>query len=567
MAGLICAITAERDDAKPLIERALPALLYQPSFTVHWYDTAHFAAALVLPRATAPTFFGELADGSFAAVHGELYPPPGEDLASALARVCQDALSDDSPVAESLDGLYHLATWSPRRRTGALSTDVLGALLLFHSQIDGNLVAASEPGPILRLRASVKPDVSGIASILQMGYQADHRTDVEGLSVLPPGTVRRIQVQGLGLKVAERACRQSGARADEPEERFLDLLSSAVKRSCGGPEPICLPLTGGEDSRLLGGVLRQLGITFDTRTLDGQQANDAHVAVRVAKQLGTETAPIELDPDSVRANVDLMKNAFGATLDWHGATFLPLFQSIEPGSRIVLGFLGGELAGSPVLRRSPSAEGRLEQARAWYRYRSSARAGNGLPPAPTEPDWIPIAAPGALPFELLSNLYGRQRRYISFMLRLAWNFGRPVCCFADRALLQWTLSRKREELYDRRSRRAAFCRAFPELAHLPNGNDLLPLDAELSRAVRRLLRGTRIRSALRALIPLPRPFQPDRLWAAVSPAVAQLDAERREFVERWSDSSSVFGAFALLALAYSTSRAGLRSAEQLLASA
>src|SRR5207237_1169553 len=105
------------------------------------------------------------------------------------------------------------------------------------------------------------------------------------------------------------------------------------------------------------------------------------------------------------------------------------------------------------------------------------------------------------PAELLTNLYGRQRRYTSLLLRLAWNFGRPVCPFADARLLAHACASSRTELAGRQSRRSALCAAFPVLGQMESGNDLLSLRAHRLRQLRSILRGTAVSRLVRRLLP------------------------------------------------------------------
>jgi len=118
-------------------------------------------------------------------------------------------------------------------------------------------------------------------------------------------------------------------------------------------------------------------------------------------------------------------------------------------------------------------------------------------------DWrapIPQGVPPA-PLEFLVNLFTRQRRYTSYLPRLAWNFGAPVCPFADRRLIVMALHAERSQLASLSVHRQMLINEFPDLARIPCANDGLPPGSRKRRLARDMLRRSGIGRWVRSVWP------------------------------------------------------------------
>jgi hypothetical protein len=556
MAGLLFAVTEEPAEARNLVDLALPEMLHFPWLTARRFDSAHFSLALVLPNEVAPTLWHQTSDGWLIAIHGECYP--GNRPISEPARIAEyirqglEGGGQQSLTGEN--GLYNIVAWAPQERVCYVVNDTIGALLLFYAQLPGGRVFASEPGAV-EVVTGGGVDWEGLSSLLRIGYQADHRTTVAGIETLPGSTVVRYEVRPTSL-VEQRFRVVKGMNHAQPTCReYVSLVEDAVRLRCLGPHPLCLPLTGGEDSRLLAGVAARLPLPTEAITLDGCQVQDTSVAADVALHLGLRHRTVSMDRNALSDHLNYMASAFSSTMDWHGAIYIPLFGSIDRRSNILLGFLGGTLAGSNVRRQKVSSRDLLETAEAHYHYRGV----HGEPVRPRSemplalcPEDIPIQPTGAFPRELLTNLYGRQRRYTSMLVRLAWNFGRPVCPFADPRILDHAFALSRAELTSRSAQRRAFCAAFPDLARLRSGNDLLALRSHGLRALRSGLRGTAVSRLVRRWLPrFPITYDSGRLQPLLDRGMFALTGPQRSFVERWRSHESTFGGLALVSAAAS----------------
>jgi hypothetical protein len=514
------------------VRAGLAGLLHFPWLRSHDFYAAHFAAALVLPKAIAPALWaGDPAD-CFAGVFGEYYPrnqqivDQGAEL-EEIQRLCADRCERE---LKNRNGLYNLIFWDSHRRSLVVANDMSGALLIFQAALPGGAVWCSEPGPLFALtELSAEIDVGAVEDLLCLGFQPDNRTARKAVSVFPPASALRVRLPAGRIE----RCIDTGDQlmaediVEEYDRSFPLVFREAVALRLSGRSPVRLPLSGGEDSRWILGTATELGISLTAHTLNGCQTGDVRVAQRVAAQLGVRHTVMPLQPRSITDDLQFLRVALASTMDWHAAAFLPLLHQLAPDATLPLGFLGGTFSGANILRTAPpDANSAL-----------GARIANGA------------GARSTLRAEIAGNLYGRQRKYISFLVRLAWNFGRPVCPFADRRVIRLGLSLSRSELYLQGARRAAFRRQFPELARLSSGNDHLPVDSFALRRLKSGLRGTAFSAWVRRALRLSTPnFDVERLRPLLLDVLGVLPAAQHTQLAPLAEEKSVLLGLALLPL-------------------
>jgi hypothetical protein len=393
--------------------------------------------------------------------------------------------------------------WDGQRRRLVLANDATGALLLFRARYRDGWIWSSEPGVLPR---AGKLDVLGLRSLVSIGYQADSRTLDTAIDTMPPATTDVVK-----LADSRIICkRYSGLpetidRHDTYETVYCDLLRDAIRKRLRTNEPVDLALTGGMDSRLLLGEAIAVGKEVRTFTLATGDPRDMRLARRVAAVAGVEHLSLIPEPTPVRRHGSLLRSALHTTNDWHAAQQLAICGAEHPGRLMLIGFLGGTLAGAFVDRWSAATGVARMRAGALAPYlggiNASAIAWCDVPSVP----YTEVIA------ELIENLYGRQRRYISYLVRLSWNFGRPICPFADVRLLQCALAARREELAGQRVRTRTLRHRNPRLARIATTDDATSVGPVVPRLVRNAIRRTRVMRPIRAVVPVPLGFDYQRV--------------------------------------------------------
>ncbi|HSK96914.1 MAG TPA: asparagine synthase-related protein [Euzebyales bacterium] len=503
MAGLLLAIGRRAGWAPEVVRRLAPALRHYPWLRTRTVEAEPFALALVLHHNVEPPVWHTTRTPQVV-VFGEYLHDAGDRLASDLAA---HAAAGRWGAVRNGNGLYNLVVWDGERRRLVLANDATGALLLFRARYPEGWIWSSEPGALPR---AGRLDVAGLRSLVSIGYQADGRTLDEEITAMPPATTDVIQLVG------ERITHERHRGLPEPadpcvafEAAFGELLRDAVGvrlRSAGRVE---LALTGGLDSRLLLGETLAAGHEVQTFTLASDDLRDLRLAQRVAAAAGVEHRTLAPEPAPVHRHRSLLRGALHTTSDWHAAQQLAICGAARPGRPLLLGFLGDALAGAFVDRRSAVAGVARMRADALAPYRSAVSAQSIAARSIAAPSiaaraiaWCeePDARDTEAVAELVENLYGRQRRYISYLVRLAWNFGQPICPFADVRLLQHALSARRAELAGQRVRGHRLRRLDPRLARVATTNDAVAIGPVVPRLLRTGIRRTRVMRPIRAMV-------------------------------------------------------------------
>ncbi|MBL8211075.1 MAG: hypothetical protein JNK87_10205 [Bryobacterales bacterium] len=476
MAGLLFAVGSRESWATNVCRRRVPGMLHYPWLRAREHHTLWFHAALVLHRDVEPVLWEQTECGLFVAVYGEYYPHHQRIACrqAAAREIAQIYRQSDWNRLKNNNGLYNLVLWDETARTLVVASDMTGALLLFQQRIEGEgVIWSSEAAPA----TMADLDDSGILQLLSIGYQPGLETACRDVRVFPPATVA---VHRPAQPVETSTGLEAHASPAALRQQFPDLLEAAVNLRLSG-RPAQLPLTGGLDSRAIGAFLSQAGVNAEAFTIEAGQPRDAAIAPRLAAVLGFPHSVIPSDPQRLRTHRRMLQAALGLTADWHPAHYLPVCGAGREGTDLWLGYLGGTVTGATVHREGESAGLAALTANALDPF-----LGRTLAALPWDAG-IPPGAPQA-PRELLVNLYARQRRYTSYLPRLAWNFGAPVCPFADSRLLHAALAAGRADLSSGDALRRLLLRDFPELAEIPNANDGLPLHASSRRWKRNLLR-------------------------------------------------------------------------------
>jgi hypothetical protein len=502
-------------------QKLAPALAHYPWLAIHTFEDEWFAARLVLHANIRPVLWQRARCGVFVAVHGEFYPNDQriQNADEATAALAEAARAERFAALRNGNGLYNLVVYDQAQCRVIVANDATGALLLFRRETEDGWTWSSEPGVL----GNGPVDEEGLAALVSIGYQPDHRTAIRGVETMPPAATETYERRNGRIVVRSDSEVTSQGGADRGfASHYPECLRQAVRLRASTGEPAVLPLSGGMDSRLLLGLAREAKLPIRTFGLDAAAVRDASIAARVAERAHV---PFELEtppPGMVTKHLALLRSALFTTCDWHPALYLPVCGLGREGSNLWLGIFGGTFGGAQV-------------------HPTGARAGlaafrsNALDPylgtAIREPAWtgaIPRAVDGAV-HELLLNLYARQRRYTSYMVRLAWNFGRPVCPFADRRLLHLALAASREELAGQDLRRRTVALMFPDLAEIPNANDGLPLGSTFRRAFRNTLRRSGIGKIVRRRWPgAYRRFDYSRMSAVAQELWSLLPAGCRE---------------------------------------
>lgn len=208
-------------------------------------------------------------------------------------------------------GMFALGVWDARRRTLFLARDRVGKKPLYHAQVDGQFVFASEIQALLAhpgLRRELEP--TAIDDYLTYGYVPAPKTAFQGVFKLPAahtltlslsddGEPPRIEIEpywrldyGPKLKLDEEQAAQA----------LLEVLTESVRLRMVADVPLGALLSGGVDSSLVVALMSQLSdrpIQSFSIGFDDQSFNELPYARQVARHYGTDHHEIVVRPDAL----------------------------------------------------------------------------------------------------------------------------------------------------------------------------------------------------------------------------------------------------------------------------
>lgn len=168
---------------------------------------------------------------------------------------------------ERLSGMFAFAIWERDTRTVTLARDRLGIKPLYYAEGAERLRFASSL-PALLAGGEIDTRIDPVALNFYMNFHAvvpPPHTILQGVRKLPPATVLRIAADGTRTQRrywhVEHGCDAADAalQAEDWQERVLDALRTAVRRRLVADVPVGVLLSGGVDSSLIVGLLREEG--------------------------------------------------------------------------------------------------------------------------------------------------------------------------------------------------------------------------------------------------------------------------------------------------------------------
>jgi len=403
----------------------------------------------------------------------------GQRMDARQVRDLWQALPAQMP--EALDG-YHAAAVYDSWSTVIVGADLLGIFPVYYHAAGDVLLVGSSPElfrhhPLFRAEL----DVSGLAGLLLTNGLVDGRTLWHGVRRLAAGHLLRWSPGVAPKELAQYQLPLSQRYADLPFSEQVELLDQTlddvIQRHVPRGEPCGLLLSGGLDSRILGGFLRRQGVSTVALTLGARQDLDLRCATRVARALGAEQWQVPIAPEMypwgawLEATWTHGASGFNNIWSWSLARCLRRFPA-----RLMSGFLLDGLLGPKSFETSSRpCEAALSRINRWglhphtvtalLAHREAARiveetvehlraTYEGCPATPFRREWC-------------LQLFHRYRFHVG---GIAWqlSFGAwPVLPVLDRKLLSVAAGLPGATLVGRRAERELLATRFPDLAALP----------------------------------------------------------------------------------------------------
>src|SRR6266540_2578922 len=518
MPGIAGVIPTEQD---PRLAQRLESMV-RPMLHRPWYrvERAVTPAAAIAGICVDDEPALASADGVTLALAGDPVDDQEEAGAPSMAeRLLRRFLSGGESALRGLNGVYAACVWEERRKRLTIVNDRNGFLHLYWWRSADALLFATEAKAISQDPGFDRTiDQRGLLDFLVAGhFFAD-------LALVPPASVL---VWERGKLVVERywdyrfepagparagaGSLQRATDADGYADEYGRRLETAVRRRVR--DDVCLPLTGGLDTRSLAGFLHRAApdARVVTNTVGHEHSWDVRFARRIADELGWPHTFLPVEPSYLAeygdVGISVLEGNGSCSTFWVMAE-LPFLDELRP-TVTWSGFLGCCMSGANLPRKTPPATGKAAVDAIWtYKFTgsfSSQDLASLLRPevyanAATEPyESIRrcFAAPDTddvLDRWMYVDLRQRMRRLSAVHRDILAVSSRVMEPFVDNDFMDFALALPRRGLVnpDQVLYRRMVTRSLPHLARVGHAKTGRPVEASRVRYVaRRALRKAR----------------------------------------------------------------------------
>lgn len=351
MAHVFIAADRAPGEGRRRASRAFDTLREQPGLLSSEYEAGSLSA-IVCASPMAPLDW--VVEGGVAAlVVGEAVDPASERRLGAGGLA---ASWNDKFRLESWDGFHALFRWDEEEGCLLVGADRLGLFPIHYLDLPGTVAVSTSPR-LLRMHPShvEELDPEGLVGLLATRAMYGGRTLSRGIRRLEPGRVLRLSLSEAPQELHQWSptphpdARDRGRRGEaEIQEMFHETFARAARRHFAAGTPGFQLLSGGLDSRMVSGLLRDQGMVPPAVTLGSWYETEAMSASLVARHLGRELGRV-CNP------FDLQERMADWVVDWEdleaGFFFFlaPLVMTPDPfrarGERIFTGFQMDYVAG------------------------------------------------------------------------------------------------------------------------------------------------------------------------------------------------------------------------------
>jgi asparagine synthase (glutamine-hydrolysing) len=440
----------------------------------------------------------QVADSEGAAVlWGEAIPGPGpERIDAARLREQWQGVKENPP--EAYDGFY-AGVVQDRQRGLIVGADLLGLFPVYYCAVRGGVLIGSSP-ELFRHHPEFRMELNpaGLVGILLTNGLVGGQTLLKGVQRLSPGHLLVWRAGSSPREVRQYQIPVSTRYFDLPFGAHVEILDQAVKaaihRHVSGGKRYGLLLSGGLDSRLLGGYLREQGTETVALTLGLPTDIEMQCAIPVARTLGFQHRTAEIASDLYAQNAPLCAAWEHLAAGFNGVIWWGLRNDLRDLKSDVVSGVALDSALAPhLLYGGGSAESRGVSFRkvldSYNRWGIRADLLERLLRREVFKDLVPetIAQVQAI-YESYSDLDSKRAWCFQLHHRarlhtgsMAWHFSLgawPVLPVLDRQLLASAGGMPIATIGERRAENELLCKKFPKLAALTldrNTYDTQPL--------------------------------------------------------------------------------------------
>ncbi|HSP01847.1 MAG TPA: asparagine synthase-related protein, partial [Thioalkalivibrio sp.] len=407
----------------------------------------------------------------------------------------QKFVRDGQKALTHLSGSFGVFVWEPQTGTLIVAMDRLATKKVYIWNAGETTLVATELHALLgHPQAPREIDEMAVEQFLITSHLVDTRSLIRDVSVLPPGTITRIDRTGMSFERywTPRIAPAQDDGLDKWADRLAEVLSPAVTARCGD-EPPLLPLSGGLDSRSVAAFIPPaLAAAATTASFGHGHCYDVRYGRRIARALGATFKRLPIPENFFREYLEPVQMLGDGEVSIEALPMYRLIEMGQPGRTMLMGYLGDALSGGHLLGLDGSPADRENQLDAVWRKKYQ---GKGFPeqllgqvllperyqPARGSTRSLMHAALDKAEAETLDEkalvveLHHRQSRYIAYFGRLLSSRYRVENPFLDPDVLDTFLAMPLVHRQGQRAYRRMLVRHAPRLAAVPENKTHKPV--------------------------------------------------------------------------------------------
>ena len=418
-----------------------------------------------------------------AIIFGDAIPGPGPTRLSAEQL---RHLWNRSKLGDALDGFHVAVVYNPDKGL-IVGADLLGVFPVYYYTSDEVILVGSSPElfqyhPCFELKFNPK----GLVGILLTKGLFEGQTLLRGVHLLTPGHIAMCRLSEPAREFLQFQLPASAKYFDfnlpEQVEILAEALGNAVARHLPVKNHYCLMLSGGLDSRIIAGYLKEKQVSVTAFTEGLPTDSDMRCATSVARTLGFEQFRFDMGYADYPHFADLavtwrhLSDGFTGIATWGYYRYLRRIAE-----RVVSGFLGNGIFGGLInwARPNPHEEVSFKtlfnSLNKWVikpkllRRLLKREYFNDLVRETLQRIEKAYESYAELEFQRV-RCFGLNHRVRFHGGSVVWllSFGSwPTLPFSDREILEVIGGMPIEALADRRLEKELLCSRFPNLAKIP----------------------------------------------------------------------------------------------------
>ena len=295
--------------------------------------------------------------------------------------------AEGAGCVKRFEGMFAFAVWDRRKRELLLARDRVGKKPLFYAADAARIVFASEIKALLQypgIEAAVHHQM--LPAFFLYGYVPSPQTLYRHILQLPPGHLARVSASGSVRLEAYWELPLPGPASAQPPSlveastHVRELLTEAVRRRLIADVPLGAFLSGGLDSSIVVGLMRQLTQepvrTFSIGFSDQPHFDETRYARLAAQRFGTRHTEFFMEPIAIDLVERLVWHHDGPFADSSAIPTYVLSGLTQQHVTVALTGDGGDELFAGYLRFAAAAMG--ERIPRWVRV-AIGRACSGLP--------------------------------------------------------------------------------------------------------------------------------------------------------------------------------------------